>query len=195
MIIFDTETTGLIENIAIPVKRQPRIIELYALKIEDCELRSIASQTEPMNWDSFFAGLKEWHSLFWANEVPAEVTRITGLKTDDLATAPHFAAKFESLAEFFRGERLLCGHNLSFDRDMLSIELRRMGKQCAFPWPFVHIDTVEATEGEDGFRLALAALHEKLFGTGFDAAHRAKSDVTATTRCVVELIRQGKVKI
>lgn len=194
MIIFDTETTGLIENIAIPAKRQPQIIELYALKLDDEILERITTRTEEWSAEKL-AEAPRWHSLFFAKDVPAEASAIHGIKTADVAGAPPFAQKYESLCEFFAGERVLVGHNLSFDRDMLAIELRRMGKQCAFPWPWHHIDTVECTECEKGFRLGLTQLHERLFGVGFDAAHRAKSDVEATARCVVELIRQGKVKL
>ena len=34
----------------------------------------------------------------------------------------------------------------------------------------------------------LTELHESLFGTGFDNAHDAYADITATKRCFYELI-------
>lgn len=179
MIIFDTETTGLIKNSALPLKQQPEIIEIYALKLDNKTLEPIG----------------EFHSLFWVKEVPAEVVGITGITTEMLKDAPRFASKVDDLVDFFLGERYLFGHNLAFDRDMLAMELRRLGMTCQFPWPPVHRCTVEDTEGVEGFRQSLTALHEKLFGEKFDSAHRAKSDVIATAKCVRELIKRGDIKL
>ncbi len=39
----------------------------------------------------------------------------------------------------------------------------------------------------------LSELHYKLFGTGFDEAHNAAVDITATVKCFWELIRIGKL--
>src|SRR3546814_8808052 len=94
-----------------------------------------------------------------------------GITLEMVAGAPLFAEKYRSLCEFFSGERVLLAHNLSYDRDILELELRRIGKQCAFPWPWWHICTVEATEGLEGFRLGLSALYEKLFGETRSAEH------------------------
>jgi len=180
LIIFDTETTGLIANSAIPLKEQPEIIELFALKLHiDNDLEEVGV----------------WQSLFFNKKVPEEVTKITSITTAMLAGEPKFAQMVDSLAEFFLGVRWCVGHNLSFDQDMLLMELRRLGMLAQFPWPPKKLCTVEATETIDGFRQSLTALHTKLFGEGFDAAHRAESDVRATARCLRELAAQGIVKL
>lgn len=179
LIIFDTETTGLIDNSAIPLKSQPSIIELYALKLD-------ASQPD-------LPVIGSWHSLFWAKSVPQKVTEITRITTEMLVDQPTFAAMLPFIKDFFLGSRFMVGHNLSYDRDMLHMELRRLDEQCRFPWPPEHICTVEATEGMEGFRLGLSVLHEKLFGEGFDSAHRAQADVEATARCLRRLVKDGVI--
>lgn len=180
LIIYDTETTGLIANSAIPLKDQPQIIELFALKLS----------IEP--------GLPEigrWHSLFYVKEVPAEVTKITSITTEMVREAPTFAQMYDSLCEFYLGTLWTVGHNLSYDRDMLHMELRRLNMVCQFPWPPKHLCTVEATEHLEGFRLGLSVLHERLMGEGFDSAHRAQSDVEATSRCLRKLVEQGVIRL
>lgn len=179
MIVFDTETTALIDNIAKPLKDQPQIAELYAQKLDDSTLELVS----------------EWHSLFKVREMSEEASRITGLTTADLAEQAPFAIKLQALSDFFLGERILVGHNLSYDRDMLAIELKRTGMMMRFPWPQRHICTVEVTEAIEGFRLNLQSLHEKLFGYGFDGAHRAKADVEATVNCVRELVNRGVIEL
>ena len=179
MIIFDTETTGLIQNMAVPLKQQPHIIELYALRLDDRNL-------EPVN---------EWHSLFHVKELSDEVVDITHITLDMLKDAPPFINKVFELANFFLGERIMIGHNLSYDRDMLAIELKRLDMVMRFPWPQRHICTVEATESLLGYRMSLSALHEHLFGTGFKEAHRAANDVEATARCVRELVSRGVIEL
>lgn len=196
MILFDTETTGLIANSAIPLKSQPQIIELYALKISDDELKlHVGKGLSNEHITRLLDEAGEWESLFHVKKMDADAIKTHGITLEMLADQPVFAEKVESLAEFYSGERNLVGHNLSFDRDMLLLELRRLEKVCAFPWPWRHICTVEATEGMDGFRLSLAALYEKLFSETFPEAHRARNDVRAMARCVLRLIGDGVIKL
>lgn len=203
MIITDTETTGLIDNIAQPLKDQPQCIELFALKLNDEEVRSRLTGCAEEDADDIIAELVDggevWQSLFRPNMkiggVSAEITEITGITPEMVEDAPAFAHKFESLTDFFLGERQLIGHNLAFDRDIIAIEVMRLGKTRQFPWPPVHRDTVESTEGEEGFRLGLNVLHERLFGKPFEGHHRAEADVRATARCCLKLFAQGKMDL
>lgn len=179
MLLFDTETTGLISNIAQPLKKQPSIIQLYVVKLND----------ETLEQED------EFESLFWASKIEEDATKTHGMTVEDLKGAPRFADRVDELAEFFAGEKHLFAHNLAYDRDMLWFELRRLGMECQFPWPWRHTCTVEATEAMEGFRLGLGMLHEKLFGEGFDEAHDAKADTQALARCVRELVKQGVIKL
>jgi DNA polymerase III epsilon subunit-like protein len=80
-------------------------------------------------------------------------------------------------------------HNLSFDRDMIEIELERLGRKIE--WPIVGICTVEQTVHLRGRRMNQTALHTYLFEKEFDGAHRARNDVLALTNIAVELRRRG----
>lgn len=197
-VVFDTETTGLIENGAIPLKRQPHIIELCAVKIDltpNC-FRGAGSDEEWRSWrDNHLAQAPMFTSLFHHPKLPEETESITGISQDMVNLAPQFASKLRELQSFFFGTSIMVGHNLSYDRDMLAMELRRLDAQYKFPWPPRHICTVEATENEEGYRIGLNDLHERLTGVRFSEHHRAEPDTRATARCFMELVRAGKIKL
>ena len=184
IILFDTETTGLIKNVAIPLKEQPRIVELFMLKLRWFPQPGLGPQ---------FDEVGTWHSLFHVKKIDADAIKTHGITLEELRDAPQFGLRFTDLCDFVLGTHVLVGHNLSFDRDQLDFEVRRLGAQCAFPWPPRHIDTVEATEGQDGFRLGLNVLHEKLFGESFSEAHRAEADTRALARCFIRLVETGSI--
>ena len=182
-IVFDTETTGLIDNCAIPLKSQPHIIELCAIKLViDRETRDVVDEAM-------------WESLFHHGPLKEETTKITGITTEMVADAPAFASKVDEMADFFLGAQAMVGHNLSYDRDMLEIELKRLARQTSFPWAPRHICTVEESETLTGFRLGLNDLHERLMGHRFNEHHRAKPDTQATARCFIKLVQQGVIRL
>lgn len=176
MIIFDTETTGLIANTLRPLKLQPRIIEFFALKLDDMTLETV-DEIEQL--------------LDPGQPLDADINRITGLTDADLKGKPTWPAFQPQLAEFFLGERIMVAHNCSYDRDILAMELRRTDSLMRFPWPADHRCTVEMTEHIKGHRMSLSDLHLHLFGEAFPSAHRARHDVEALARCYRELVRLG----
>jgi DNA polymerase III epsilon subunit-like protein len=195
-VVFDTETTGLIENSAIPLKSQPHIIELTAVKIDlNAGAFCVADEDWPGDRDKLLADAPMFTSLFHFSKITEETTSITGITQDMVNLAPPFASKVKELQSFFFGSRIMVGHNLSYDRDMLAIELRRLDMVTQFPWPPRHICTVEATEPLEGFRLGLNDLHEKLLGVRFSEHHRSEPDTRATARCFMELVRARKVRV
>lgn len=195
-IVFDTETTGLIENSAIPLKGQPHIIELCALKIDLDEFPfTVADEDWPGDRDKALEEAPMFSSLFHHGKLEEETTQITGITQELVNLAPSLTSMFPAMQQFFLGATHLVGHNLSFDRDMLDIECRRLSASQQFPWPPKHICTVEATEIVEGFRLGLNDLHEKLVGMRFSEHHRAEPDTRATARCFVEIVRRGMVKL
>lgn len=175
-IIFDTETTGLISSVDAPLHTQPKIIELFALKVDD---ESLEIQGE-------------LDILIDPNEaLSEEIVRITGIDDSMVRGKGEFASHYQSIANFWFGQRVACGHNITFDCDMMEVEVRRLGKVTRFPWAMNRVCTVEASEHYEGRRLKLIDLHMYLFGEGFPQAHRARNDVMATYRCAKELARRG----
>lgn len=178
VIIFDTETTGLLKPSASGIDKQPYIIDICLCKLE-------------RDGDSVRV-IDTYETLIKPPDlISDEITRITGIKNYDLENAPTFSEVYKDISKFFVGTTDLVAHNIGFDVSMLANELVRIGKVIKFPWPINHICTVEKTKYMEQRRLNLTRLHELLFGCGFDDAHRAKTDVMALKRCYIELVKMG----
>lgn len=183
-ILFDTETTGLLKPKASPLSGQPSIIEFYGLKV----LEGV------VDGERTFEVIGEFDELFKPPHlVSAEITRITGIDNNMLENKRSFASVYPELIEFFHGSHRMVAHNMSFDRQMLANELMRVDKQFHFPWPPSHVCTVEKTIAVEQRRLNLQKLHNHLFGTDFQGAHRAKNDVLPLYRCYKELVKREMI--
>jgi DNA polymerase III subunit alpha len=180
MIIFDTETTGLIKNGFVELKDQPEIVEFAAIKLDDKTLEEV--------------GRLEF-LIRPTKPITDELVKIHGITNEMVADAGMFPDHFPKLVEFFFGERYSVAHNHSYDAGMLSLELRRMKREYKFPWTPVQICTVGSTFHIKNYRLNLTALHNHLFGIGFAEAHRAMGDVEALTKCTIKLIKDGVIKL
>lgn len=179
ILLFDTETTGLLKPSPAKLELQPYIIELYACVI-----------------DEDFNMLREFESFFSVDfKLDDIITKITGIKDETLIGKPTFRSKYTELAKFFTGVDAMVAHNLEFDKGMLGNELLRCDKLMQFPWPRHHICTVEKSMPVRGYRLSLAKLHQEITGKGFADAHRAKNDVYALVRCFHGLVEKGYIKL
>jgi len=175
-LIFDTETTGLIENSSIPLEKQPHVIEFYGC-VADLTTGEIG---------------EEINQLIKAPvSVSAEITRITGLTAEDLKDSPPFEDVAPAIKEIIETAPVIIAHNLSFDKEMIDLEFQRLGKKIK--WPDRLICTVEATIHIKGHRFNLKRLHTELFGVAFADAHRAKNDVMALLSCCIELYKRGEI--
>jgi len=174
IVLFDTETTGLLQPIDAPMESQPKITELYMVKI---------------NQD--FKMLDEYNQMFSVGEpLTEEVSRITGITDSDLKGKPAFKEQIPLMREFLKNVDLLVAHNLAFDLGMLDVEFKRAEKE--FPRMPHNCCTVLSTMGMTGHRLSLSRLHWMLFQKQF-SAHRAKDDVFALVRCFHELTEKGVI--
>jgi DNA polymerase III alpha subunit (gram-positive type) len=172
-LIFDTETTGLLDNRLLALDKQPEIIEIcarliFAGQVED-ELDCLIQPSRP---------------------IPPEVTKITGLKNEHVSGHAPASAVLPKLIALAGQADMVVAHNLSFDMEMVELELERANMQINWPEPYC---TVEQTIHLKGFRLSLGALHQHLFDAPFKDAHRAAFDVSALTRCFLRLIELGCV--
>lgn len=180
MIIFDTETTGLLKQDLLDLDDQPQIIEFAGIKLDD-------KTFEEKERISFLINPEK--------EIPTAITKITGLKTDDFKDEKSFDFYYEKICDFFLGEKYLIAHNIGFDVGMLRVELERIGMLTKFPFPPVQICTVNSTMQIKGYRLNLTSLHQHLFDESLHKAHRAMNDVEALTKCVVKLIKTQIIKL
>jgi len=160
MIFFDTETTGLVKNVALPLSQQPRIIEIGCVRWPETKGRNKHYST------TYNPGIP----------LPGIITKITGLTDEDLADSPKFHEELEGLCDFFRGEVAMVAHNMPFDFQMLLFELKRESAEFKFPWPSVHIDTIElAKPFYNGKMMKLVNLYADLIGP-VEQTHRALDD-------------------
>ena len=178
-IIFDTETTDLLANSLIAIEHRPHIIEFYAMAME---------------WKDGEGWTKVDELDFLCKppiRISEEITRITGIKPEDVTDKERFAHHANAVEKFLGTGDMVVAHNLSYDMAVTDTEFERLRR--AIEWPAQRLCTVEATEHLKGYRLSLSALHEELFGEAFTGAHRARVDVEALGRCFVELWNRGEI--
>lgn len=173
LILFDTETTDLLKPEVASLESQPHIIEIAMLQVNEAsyeiidEYEALLDPGVPLD--------EEGHK------------RITGLTNADLAGKPTFLELYPEIAEFTMGARRIGAHNLAFDLGVLVVELRRIGKEFAFPYPPEQLCTVNATKHYTGHRLRLVDLYARVLGRPFKQQHRAMGDVRALLEVVAKL--------
>ena len=176
MLVFDTETDGLWENMSTNLEKQPSIIEFCGTII-----------------DPYTGKIYSHHDQLIKppKPIPEEITKINSITNEMVAKSPAFAAVAFDLRDLIEKTDVVVAHNASFDVGMIDIEFMRLG-MTPIAWPHI-ICTVEATIHINGYRMTLASLYEHLFKERFEGAHRARADVDALCRIVVELRRRKEI--
>ena len=159
MLFFDTETTGLTVPFCSNLEFQPRIIEIAIVKTDD-EFNEIE------HFESF---------LDPEMPVPAIITKITGIKQEQVDGQPKFKEVLPQIKRFFESDDTLLAHNLRFDRQLLQHELRRAGEEIN--WPKNLICTVTSSMHLHGYRMKLENLYRELLKEEPNQKHRALDDV------------------
>ena len=161
--VVDVETTGFSPRIE-------NVIEV-GVSVQQCEpgggreLRSFSSLVGP------------------AVAVSPFITRLTGLRQSDLATAPLFAEIVTSVARCFEGVDFVVAHNVPFDRAFVEVAFTECRRDLPplLPW----IDPVPLARKHLGFaRLTRLAAH---YGIAHDRAHRALDDARVTALVLYRL--------
>lgn len=184
-IVFDTETTGLTLAGINDLSKQPKIIEFGAIKLCDEALKK--GEYKELARMSFLVNPRQ--------KIPAQATKIHGIKDEDLIDQQEFSYHFPKIVNFFFAEKYLVAHNIAFDIALLKFELQRLGRLTQFPWPPVQICTVNKTMAIKGFRMNLGQLHEHCIGEIMPKGHRAMVDVEALAKCFVELVKTEVIKL
>ncbi|MBR4097868.1 MAG: 3'-5' exonuclease, partial [Campylobacter sp.] len=146
--IVDIETSGGINS--------GQIIEIGAVKIQ---------------------GGKEigrFETLVWANEVPQNISELTGIYQFDLIGAPRLANALESF-RLFLSDSVFVAHNVKFDYEFISISLARLGFGMLLNRKICTIDLARRTI--ESQRYGLGAL-KQIFGID-NTHHRALNDAIA----------------
>lgn len=185
--VYDTETTGLFKfyhrthTAPEQMRPYPHVIELFG-HIVVAEDGSTQGEVE------FLCEPKV--------PVTAEITRITGIKPEDVLGKPPFDTHIDAILNLLSECDAIVAHNLTYDIQMIEVEFKRAGRFDELKTQLGRVRkicTVEQSMHYQGRRLNLTKLHEHLFGEGFPDAHRARNDVEALTRCFVEMFKRGDI--
>ena len=170
ILVFDTETTGLTLHPDAPLAKQPQMIEFGAVLLS----RETGEVVE------------EYNSLVNPGvSLPPEITRITGLRDEDLVGAPSFEGIMPEVFRLFEKSTCLMAHNLPFDIAILRGELARYNV-INWPWPDYELCTVGVYRDIWGRNPRLLELYEHVLGRPLAQTHRALDDVLA----LVEIIQK-----
>jgi DNA polymerase III epsilon subunit-like protein len=169
LIIYDTETTGLVKHPDAPLAKQPRLIEFGAAAIVKGKVKNkfklLVNPGEPIS---------------------EEISRITGITNDDLKGAPEFIEAWPIILAFIKNAKMMLAHNEPFDHAIIDYELKRAGKTFAWPATFCTIGLYRDQWGRD---MKLTELYANVLGKELDQKHRALSDVEA----LVEIVQKTKL--
>jgi len=172
--VFDTETTGLIDNHTLKLARQPEVIEFACVQC-DWDMLNIKDQFEVMIKPS--------------QPLPDKTKEVTNITDEKLAHCLSFAAHADTIAAYLTQVDIVCGHNLSYDMEVMDFEFERLGRKLF--WPEIRICTVEQTMHVNGNRIKLGDLYKMLTGLVHEDAHRAMPDVLATLVCLKGIRDKG----
>lgn len=190
-LFFDCETNGLPISYGASyadVDNWPRIIQLaWILADQDAEvLEQHSALIKPDGW-----------------EIPSEKFWIdNGFST---ARSLEHGLPMDGVLDRFMASKgvadVLVAHNLNFDHRIVWAEIIRSGRQ---PRSGMHkICTMQSStsfcklpgKGKSFKWPKLEELHRTLFGEGFEGAHDAMADITATAKCFYELVRLGVITL
>lgn len=186
-LIFDTETTGLPKKWKAPLTdfdNWPRLVQL-AWQCHDLEGNFLFAKNHVIIPEGY--------------TIPKDVEEVHGISTE-IAKEKGIPLKdaLEDFIEDVKKAKLIIGHNVEFDINIVGSELLRSGMEeimTTAPRLCTKIESTEfcAIRNKSGGIKAptLTELHLKLFKVPFQEAHNAAADVEATTRCFLELVRVG----
>lgn len=187
--VWDTETTGF------PVRegkleQQPYIIQFAAIVSDMDEAGNLIEKAR--------------HNILIKPRIsiPFGSSQVHGIYDKDVENAPYIGEKIDEIMRVLNSSDIVVGHNISYDEEVLSYELCRLGRTGDYTPPKTICTMNSSTEycklAGRGFAYKppkLAELHRFLFDEYFEGAHDAMNDVEATLRSFAELVKRGVVKL
>lgn len=189
-LFFDTETTGLPRDWKAPVtdaNNWPRLVQLAYLYYDNSG-NIIAGGNSIVKPEGF--------------TIPDDAARIHGITTDRAkAEGKDLQGILLNFQALVHQANYLVAHNIRFDEKIIGAEFIRSKMEDSLPakkkiCTMQSSTTYCALPGQCGYKWPkLSELHQKLFQTGFEEAHNAAADITATAKCFWELKRLGIIKV
>ena len=189
-LIYDTETTGLPRNYEAPVtdlENWPRVVQL-AWQLHDADGSLIEARDFLIKPENF--------------TIPYNASKVHGITTElALEQGDDLRLVLEQFVLALEQTRVVVGHNIDFDLNIIGAEFLRCGFKNYFEGKLQLCTKLESVDfcalpggRGGGFKWPnLEELHNKLFGEDFPDAHNAAADVMATSRCFLELVRLGVI--
>jgi len=191
-LIFDTETTGLPRDYNSPLTdfdNWPRLVQL-AWQLHDAKGGLLKSRNYIVKPDGF--------------SIPYNSEKIHGISTEK---ANKFGLPLKDVILNFlidvNEAQYVAGHNIEFDLNVVGCELLRLGEinylqeKTALDTKSLSTDFCAIPGGRGGKYKwpTLTELYYKLFDIGFEQAHDAAFDVSATGKAFFELIKRGVIVV
>ena len=187
-LFFDTETTGLPRNWKAPVSdlnNWPRLVQLAWLHY-DKDGNKISGNNFIIKPDGF--------------TIPSDASRIHGISNDRaMSEGVGLQGVLNDFQNLITQSSYLVAHNMSFDEKIVGAEFLRKNMTNGIATKN-KICTMEKStnycklDGPYGYKWPkLSELHYKLFGTGFEEAHNAAVDITATSKCFWQMKKLGVI--
>lgn len=187
--VFDTETTWFINKKELDLEKQPKIIQFAWIL------------WEIKNWN--FKEEKRIDILInpWM-AIPYWSSQVHHIYDIDVKDSPKISEVIDEIIYYINSPDIIIWHNIEFDENMLKLELKRLKKDFEYK-PKQIICTMKSTVDFCSIRWnwerfkypKLWELHKKLFWEYFTGAHDALTDVEATLRCFIELVKNWEIKI
>ena len=185
--VYDTETTGFISKKETNLDLQPKIVQfagiLWELKdwifTEEKRINILINPQIPIP--------------FWSSQVHH-------IYDIDIKDSPFIKDVIEEILSYINEPDITIWHNIEYDEDMIKLELKRLKQEYMYK-PKQTVCTMKNSVDFWAIRWNWARfkypklweLHKKLFWEYFIWAHDAMTDVEATLRCFVELVKQNVI--
>lgn len=187
--VFDTETTWFINKKETDLEKQPYVIQFAWIL------------GELKNWE--FKELDRIDILIKPKiAIPYNSSQVHHIYDVDVKNAPNIESQMEKILEYINTPDIIIWHNIEYDEEMIKLELKRQEKEYLYK-PKQVICTMKSTvdfcairwNGERFKYPKLWELHKKLFWEYFIWAHDALTDVEATLRCFLDLVKKDIIKV
>lgn len=157
--VVDIETNGGI--------RTGQIIEVGAIKIQNGK------------------EIGRFESFVYAEQIPENISELTGIYPSDLVGAPSLASVLEKF-KIFLGDSVFIAHNVKFDYDFISASLEKIGFGMLLNRRICTIDLARRTIPSQKYGLGTL---KELLGIN-NAHHRALNDAIAAALIFEECIKR-----
>jgi DNA polymerase III epsilon subunit-like protein len=193
VLVFDTETTGIIPENAVNFEDFPHIVQISFILYDSISKKMIECCDYIINCKNDF-------------KIPIESTNVHGI-TEEISKTKGISIR-KALQKFYdtvRKANYLVAHNLQFDDKMVQVEFMRLGLDGQMLMSEKNLNRLEkyctmkhsrnlckiltkSKKGKTYYKNPKQSeLHEHLFGTTPENLHNSLNDILVCLRCFVKM--------